>query len=363
MRGKRAVAALGVFGLLALVGMVGEQAHAADFRGIRLKVAHFGGSFTETQKRYVGEPFEQLTGAQVEWIPSGQSDVIAKLKARAGLEPPFDVAIFDEPFLTVAIEQGLLEKLSPSNVPNLKDLYPQALVPDSYGAGVILFSIGIVYNADKFKEQGIPEPTSWKVLWNPKLAGRVGTQTLDATAPKYLVAAAAIGLGDDPSDWTRAIDEVAKIKFHSFSESVSDLMAKLTSGDVWAAPIVNGRAWSLIDRGLPLKFVLPDNGNGTKGGVERSALAVPKGTKQKAASEAFINLTIGPAAQLAQAIDNPYGPTNRRLEKVLAVHPSVAARIPASSAEVQGALTLKWTPAVLAKFPTYMERWRKTVQK
>lgn len=360
MNRKGVLTALGIFSLLAL-GY--GQAYAQAFKGVTLKVAHFGGTFTEAQKRYVGEPFEQLTGAKVDWIPSRASDNIAKMKARAGLEPPFDVVIFDEPFATIAIEQGLVEKLDPSNLPNLKDLYPQALVPGNYGAGVIFFTSGIVYNVKKFQENGIPEPTTWKALWDPRLAGRVGTQTLDNTPPKYMVAAAAIGFGDEPTDWTRAIAEVAKIKFHSFSESVSDLMAKLTSGDVWAAPIVNGRAWSLVEKGLPLKFVLPDNGNGTRGGLERSILAIPKGTKHKAAAEAFINLVLGPAAQLAQAIDNPYGPTNKRLEKLLQTNPAIAQRIPASSADIQGALSLKWTRASLDKFPDYMDRWRKTVQK
>lgn len=361
MKGKRFV--LGVLALGLLVGLAPDEVGAQTFKGVRLRVAHFGGTFTEAQKRYVGEPFEQMTRAQVEWIASNPADNFAKLKARAGLEPPFDVVIFDEPFVSLVVEQGLVERLDAANVPNLKDVYPQAMVPGNHGAGVIFFSLGIIYNAQKFKEHGIPEPTTWKVLWDPRLAGRVGTQGLDSTAPKYLVAAAAIALGDQPTDWGRAIDEVAKIKFHSFSATVADLMAKLTSGDVWAAPIVNGRAWSLIDKRLPLKFVLPDNGNGTRGGLERSALVIPKGTRNKAAAEALINLVLSPAAQLAQAIDNPYGPTNKRLEKLLAANPAIAQRIPASAADIQGAMTLKWTPATVARFPDYLERWRKTVQK
>ena len=34
----------------------------------------------------------------------------------------------------------------------------------------------------------------------------------------------------------------------------------MTSGEVWIVPWTNGRTWGLIDKGLPLGFVLPKEG-------------------------------------------------------------------------------------------------------
>src|SRR6185437_6219863 len=101
------------------------------------------------------------------------SDQFAKMLAARGREPPFDVVLLDDAVQTAAIKAGVLAKLDPAQVPNLKHLYSVSLNKDGYGPHAILFSVGIVYRKDKLKEAGIPEPTSWEDLWDPRLAGHI----------------------------------------------------------------------------------------------------------------------------------------------------------------------------------------------
>ena len=241
----------------------------------------YGGSLLEAQKMNLGKPFTALSGINVEWTAGTEEVYTNKIMAAAGRNPPFDLVMLDEPWYSLVRARGLGEKLDPTTVPTLSDVLAEFRLPDEVGTCLFSFSSGIVYNTAKFRDAGLPPPARWQDLANPKLSGRVGTQTLAATSPKHLLAAYAIEFGDAPTNWDRAMDAVAKIKFHSFSSGAADLMAKIEAGDVWAAPIANGRAYALIQKGLPVEFVMPDNGNGTKGGLSCTTIVIPKGSRNK----------------------------------------------------------------------------------
>ena len=328
-----------------------------------LRVATYGGSFLEGQKSYLGTPFEMLTGANVQWI-GGTGEIFAsKLIVAAGKSPPYDIVMLDDPWYSVARAQGLLAKLDTAHVPSLAGVLPIFRTPDDVGTCVAGVMNGIAYNKDKFKEVGLPPPTRWQDLANPKLAGHVGTQTLAATAPQFLLAAYAIEEGLAPTDWDRAIDEVAKIKFHSFSSGVADLMAKMEAGDVWAAPMADGRAMALIGKGLPIGFVLPDNGNGTKGGISCGTMNIAKGSPVTSLAERFLAFAISPGPQLMQAAaPSPFGPVIGGLDPILAKAPAIGGKI-AWGPAVTHAFRLSWNGNDVTKFTDYVAAWNRKVQK
>lgn len=347
--------------VLGVVGVLLGEALAADFRGVTLRVAHFGGSYMRDQQLFVARIFEQLTSAKVEWIEGNPPDHLAKMIAQRGMAPPFDLVYLESYQQAQAIEQGLLEKVDPANVPNLKEVYPQAITP-GYGPGVIIYSMGLIYNTEQFRRLGIPAPTSWKVLWDPKLAGRVGTQDISAVGGQHLLVAAALLNGGSETNVEPGLDALSKIKFHSFSGSAADLQTKLIAGDVWAAIIVNGRAWNVIDQGKPVTFILPDNGNGTNGFGAVGTLDVVKGTRHKAAAEAFINTVLSPGAQIGQTLSTPYAPTVASVEKVLSLHPDVQKRFP-SLEELKKLYWVKWTRPVRDAYPQWVDQWTRRVKK
>jgi putative spermidine/putrescine transport system substrate-binding protein len=260
--------------------------------------------------------------------------------------------------------RGLASKLDPAKVPNLNKVQKLFRLPEDMGSCLFSFSSGIVYNKNKFAELGLPPPTRWQDLASPKLSGHVGTQTLAATPVKYFLAAYAIQLGDTPTKWDRAIDEVAKIKFQSFSAGIADLMAKIEAGDVWAAPIVGSRAYALIEKGLPVEYVLPENGNGTKGGISCTPIVVPKGSTNAALGEKMLNFALSPDAQLMQATAiSAYGPVISTLDPILEKAPKIADRIPWGKVVTNG-FRLSWdSEADLDRFSEYVEAWNRKVQK
>jgi putative spermidine/putrescine transport system substrate-binding protein len=328
-----------------------------------LRFGAYGGSLLEVQKNNLGKPFTDVSGVNVEWTAGTEEVYANKLIAGAGRNPPFDLVMLDDPWYSLVRVRGLAEKLGVATVRNLTEVLPEFRLPDNLGTCLFSFSSGIVYNTTKFKQAGLPAPTRWQDLANPALAGHVGIQTLAATAPKHLLAAYAIESGDPPANWDRAIDAVAKIKFHSFSSGAADLMAKIEAGDVWAAPIANGRAYALVQKGLPVEFVLPENGNGTRGGLSCTTIAIPKGSRNKQIAERFISFALSPGAQLMQAVSStPYGPVIGSLDKILENAPKLAEAIPFGSA-VKNGLRLSWDEAGLEKFTQYVEAWNRRVQR
>jgi putative spermidine/putrescine transport system substrate-binding protein len=327
-----------------------------------LRFGAYGGGLLEDQKQYLGIPFEILTGAKIEWTAANEEVFANKLTVAGGKAAPFDLVMLDEPWNSIVRVRGLAEKLDEARVPTLRNVKKEFLQPDNAGVCLFSFTAGIIYNKDKFRENGIPPPTRWQDLANPKLSGHVGTQTLAATAPKHLLAAYAVQLGDPPTKWDRAIDEVAKIKFHSFSSGAADLVAKIEAGEVWAAPIANGRAYAMIAKGLPVEFVLPENGDGTKGGLSCTAIVIPKGAPNRALAERFIAFALTSDVQLMTVVaKTSYGPVTDAVDSVLARAPAIGNQVPYGQA-TKNMLRLTWDEAELKNFPKYVEAWNRKIQ-
>ncbi|HEY7248679.1 MAG TPA: extracellular solute-binding protein [Xanthobacteraceae bacterium] len=339
-----------------------RSAFSAD-EGAVLRFATYGGGLLEGQKSYLGEPFEYLTGAKIQWTPANEEIFAEKLLIAGGRSAPFDLVLLDDPWYSLVRARGLLEPLDEREVPNLARVRKEFRLPQDMGVcwgGILL---GIVYSKAKYSELGLPAPAKWQDLADPKLSGHVGTQTLAGTAPKFLLAAYAMQLGDPPTKWDRAIDEVAKIKFHSFSKGVADLMAKVEAGDVWAAPMVAGRAYSMIRKGLPLAFVLPDNGNGSKGGISCGTISIPKNGRNRPLAEKLISLYLSPGVQLMEATaDTPYGPVISGLDPILQKAPLIGDLIP-WGATVTNGFRLPWSDADLDRFSAYVDAWNRKVQR
>ena len=302
------------------------QAQSSD---ITLKVSSPGGPPTDIRKKYTASLFTLRTGIKVQFIDGNNPDHLAKLIASKGRTPPYDVVMFDRSSQGDAIRQGVLQKLDPKLVPNLKDIYPQALRSDGYGPVYHTLQRGIIFNAAKFKEAGIPEPTSWLDLWDPRLAGKVTVPHLtQANGPGFLIQINRV-VGGTEANVEPGIRKIAELKVHSYYTSTVQTEALVSSGEVWAANIPSGRAWGLIDKGLPVKFVVPKEGS--VGNL--STVDVVANTPYPKEAQAFVNAVLDPLSQLGTAFELSYGPVTRLLEPALAAHPEISKRFPANEKE------------------------------
>jgi len=321
-----------------------------------LKVGNYGGVFTASQKKYAGDLFTARTKVTIEYIDGNSSDHLAKMIASKGREPPYDVVYLDDINQAQAIEAGVLQRLDPAIVTNLQFLYPEARNPDGYGPGMIFYSVGIAYNTEKFKEAGIPAPTSWQDLWNPKLSGKVVAPDLSiAMGRDFLLAAARLEGGDEAS-LEKGIAKIATLKAQSYPASSATIEALMSSGDVWAAPWVNGRAWGLIDQGLPIRFVVPKEG----GFGHTTTIDLVKGSTAAKEAQQYINLVLDPLPQLGQANEVPYGPTNKTLQPVLAAYPELAKKFPSSPDDIKKLYRINWT-LFNKNFPRAISLWNRQI--
>lgn len=348
MRISWLAAAIGVL-LMTATG----QGRADDFT---LKVANYGGVFTAAQKKYAGDLFTQRTGIKVEYIDANGADHLAKMLAARGREPPYDVVYWDQNIQERAIAAGVIDKLDPALVPNLKYVYDEAKNPQGYGPGMVFFSNGIAYNTEKFKEAGIPEPTSWNDLWDPRLDRRIAVPDLSISMGQALLVAAERLSGGDESTPEKGIAKLATLKAQSHPTSSATIESLFRSGDIWVTPWVNGRAWAMIDAGFPMRYVMPKEG----GFGNQSVIDLVHGTKHPKEAEAYINLVLDPLPQLGQAHEVPYGPTNQVLAPVLAAYPEMAKKFPSSPDDIKRLQLINWAK-FNASYAKAVDLWNREV--
>jgi putative spermidine/putrescine transport system substrate-binding protein len=334
-------------------------AHVSFAQEVVLKVGNYGGFFTETQNKYAAELFTKRTKIKIQWIDGNPKDHLAKLLASRGREAPFDVVYLDDSVHVDAVNAGLVMKLDSGIVTNLKHVYEEAKDKDGYGPGMIFFSMGLAYNAKKFKELGLPDPTSWNDLWHPKLAGHVAIPDISGLGlgDDFLIVCALLAGGNE-KQIDKGFEKLAQLKTLYFYTSSADLRTKFISGDAWAAPWTNGRAWGLIDEGFPMKFVLPKE----KGIGHTTTIDVVKGTKHPKEAQMFLNFVLDPLPQLGQANEIPYGPTNRLLAPILQAYPELAQRFPAGPEDLKN-LYVPDLRVMSASHPKWVERWNREIVK
>ena len=224
-----------------------------------------------------------------------------------------------------------MQKLTPALVPNLQFLFDEAKNRDGYGPGMIFLSFGIIYNVEKFKAAGIPEPTTWESLWDPRLAGRIAIPDPSNVNGRVLLVTASRLNGGSEKTLEKGIEKIAALKVHSYWNSSAQIEGLMSSGDVWAAPLISGRSWGLVDKGLPVRFVLPRDKSGFAGVGGWTTVDVVAGTKLSKEAHAYINTVLDPLPQLGQAYEIPYGPTNKLLGPVIANYPDMAKKFPTSA--------------------------------
>jgi putative spermidine/putrescine transport system substrate-binding protein len=342
-------------GVLMLLGVT-HLAVAQQRSDVTLKIATFGGAFDYVQTKYVASLFTARTGVKVELVNGNSRDHLAKLVASKGREPPYDIVFLDEDVQVPAIAAGVLSKINEIEVPNLKYVYDEIKNKDGYGPGMNLYSCGIAYNVEKFKEAGIPALTSWADLWSPKLAGRVGVPTLDSPMGHALLAAAEQLAGGDESTPEKGIAKIAEITAHSYPGSSSTITTLLTSGSVWAVPWLNGRTWILKDKGFPIEYVLP------KEGAYRglTMMDVVSSTKHRAEALAYVNDVLGPLYGVGIIYEFPYGPPNKLLAPILAAYPEVSKKFPAAPEDLKQLKEINW-PVFNKMMPEAVKLWNREI--
>lgn len=292
-------------GLAMLVGAASAQ--EPKFDGQTLRVATFGGGWDKAVQELIGVEIEKR-GGKVVYVTGSPRDNLAKLIAARG-NPPFDVIEMDDKTYLDAMQGGLLERIRLDKIPNRKDL--DAADYADYKVGAWVVQEGLLYLPDKFKEAGIPPPTKYSDLDNPKLAGRVSFADLAAPGTIHILVSIAVDKGGDETKMQPAYDEIKKINAARYWKLGGDAINQLANGNVWVSTLHQGHAAQALDKGIPVAFVHARTGD--KVGILRPGwLGIVKGTKVQDAAEFFINAYIEAKAQEGLGVKRGVVPVNAK---------------------------------------------------
>jgi putative spermidine/putrescine transport system substrate-binding protein len=348
-----------VLGIAVAMGALVGTAQAQQQPGPTLRIALQGGISKDVNIRYVIDRFMRNTGVTMEYVEGNPPEHVQKLLASKGRAAPFDIVILDDHTQRTAIDEGTVLKIDPNIVTNLKFLQEEAINKEGYGPAYMFWSWGLFYNAKAFRDAGIPEPTSWEDLWNPKLAGKVAIG--DVSGPggmDFIVTANRLAGGTD-DNLLPGIEKIGKLDVHSYFSSSNDLRVKFLSGEVWAAPWNNGRSWDMIDSGFEGKFIYPKEG----GHLHTTTVDVVATSEHPKEAQMYINYVLDPLSQVSRLFENPFGPVNKTIDPIMDAYPDLAKRVP-SKADFTGTghfTPVDW-PAVSDQRAEVVDAWNRVVK-
>ncbi len=279
------------------------------FDGVTLRIATYGGAWGDGMKTLIGPQLERL-GGRLEIITGAPRGHLAKLIVARGKEPPFDLCEVDEPAAPQFMQAGVLQKLDQSKLSNaaglISPILHDALVPDW------VFQDGVVYNAEKFTELGIPEPKRYSDLLDPRLKGRVGVPDISGGLGLFVVYGFVIDAGGDEANIKGGLEAMKKLGATQFFSGNLAAQTALISGDVWANFM--GSSWAIRLRRANhhwAKFALLKVGDDV-GIWERGHMGLAQGSRNVAAASWFMNRLISFDVQLELARRAGNVPVNKQ---------------------------------------------------
>ncbi len=329
---------------LVFVMSVGAMAQRIG-EGRTLVVGIWGAEQEELVREHVVKPFEAETGAKVELVLGGSSDRFARLYAEYE-NPTMDVVYVGYGQAQQALKDRVVQGPNPMNVPEWKNLYPQA---QAVGYGVAFLAVGIMYNTDLVT----PAPTSWLDLWNPAYKGKVAPFVFPGTQGTAFLVMAARAHGGDEYNIDPGFEALKQLKpFPAVLSGIPETNLGFLEGDFWFAPQIHGYVYSYKAEGGPVDFVYPSEGTP----FAMNVALIPTKAKNTDLAEIFINYHLAQANQLAYAQRLFYAPTNRLVE----LPPELAAMMPYGEDEVGELLELDWA-YITAHQSEWAERWNREI--
>ncbi len=237
------------------------------------------------------EFFEKLTGIKVEYSTFDTNEgLFSKLQSGSAY---YDVIIPSDYMISRLAENGMLETLDFSNIPNYEKYIdaqfknpgydPDALYSVPYTWG----TVGIIYNT-----KYITEPVdSWEILWKEEYAGKI--LMFDNSRDSFAIALSLLGhsINTEDMDAINAAAELLKEQKPLVQAYVMDqIFDKMVGENAWIAPYYAGDYLTMSEDNEDLAFAFPKEG--TNQFVD--AMCIPKGSVNKAAAEMFINFMSEP---------------------------------------------------------------------
>ena len=225
--------------------------------------------------------------------------------------PPgtYDVVLSDREYIVMMRDAGLIDEMDANDFafddfwPEFREMPGHWLDGKLYSVIVDFGYLGLVHNTTVLSEK---EASSYKILWDPKVTGKVGH--FDWYLPnmgnlsQYNGNPAPFDIDDAAFSALR--DTVFSLKPQvSAFYSMGDVFTSLTSGDAVAFPGIGDWITILLSAdGVPVTTTIPD-----EGGIQwTESLSYGKDSKKRDMAKKFIQYLTSPAGQVKVALKSSY---------------------------------------------------------
>lgn len=233
------------------------------------------------------ESFTAATGVPAELVlHATNEEIMGKLIASGGVG--YDVVFVSSPFAEILNKMGLLETLDPAKLPNMANLYPEAMaLPHDPGNA---FSVPYAWGTTGlcFRSDLMAAPTSWKDLLAP--AADVAGKTTMLATDRWLLAAGFLSLGlsvndTDAADLDAVKETLVAAKKTLLAYDDTTFYAKLVSGEAVMTQAWDGWCNYGIAENPAIQYVIPSEGSD----LWVDTMVIMKASENKDGAYAFIN--------------------------------------------------------------------------
>lgn len=297
------------FGTLCLLaaGLMAGPAAAET----NLTVMAYSGLFQERYTKAVIEPFMKAhPDIKVTFFPLPSSAaMLGNLRAQKAA-PQADVVIMDVSVSKAGTDEGLFTKIDETNIPNVKDLYPNARIPSVAGVGVTFDNLVLLYNAEQVKEA----PRSWMEMAKTPYKGKVvipGVPDIQGLG-LVLILNKANGGTDYLANVDKGLAAVAEIAPNVQTwEPKPEVYAPIITGQAALGVGYNARAQVNSEQsGGKIKATIPQEGTI----FQINTINLVAGAPAAEAAKTFVNYALSPEAQKSFTETMFYAPTNSKAE-------------------------------------------------
>jgi putative spermidine/putrescine transport system substrate-binding protein len=302
MRKSSVLAALAAAGLASLISAVPAAA-----QGKTLTISWWGFN-GEKLNQFQVEPFKRQCGCEIVFETGNNADRLNKLRIRGG--QGVDLIYLTDAFSQLGIDEGLFQKIDPSKIPNLANIYEIGKDPQGgYGPAYTIGRVGIIYDSAK-----ITTPiTSWNDIWRDDVQGKLSLPGITTTAGPMMVLIAGSHAGVDPyADEDAAFAAIEELKpgvVKSYNNG-SELVNLFSTGEISVA-VAQDFTLAQIQAAVPTA-VWAEIGDGAYATL--NTINIPTGAAEPELAYEWINYILSREIQQVSAENGIDAPIEKSVE-------------------------------------------------
>ena len=165
-----------------------DQGEQADAQGDNVVMVYNAGEYIDPE---VPKLFEEETGIKVIYDTFETNEEMYPVIQAGGVV--YDAVCPSDYMIEKMMQNYLLQEVNFNNVPNIKEIGKDYMKMceqfdpgNKYVVPYTTGTVGILYNKKMLDDLGVPYPTKWADLWNPKLKGEILMQ--DSVRDAFMVA-------------------------------------------------------------------------------------------------------------------------------------------------------------------------------